>query len=186
MSYRCLEEASRPGVVFRDGPTGRRAALAAGPDVWELMATLKSAPSRGEEAIATTAELLNLSESEVRTGVCYYADFPEEIDERIARNVEDAGESEAAWRRPAGPLAFGAVAAHPLAGRPRAHSGGLGRRRVSATPSSSTRRTIRLRPFGPRGALPCSFIRCPPWVWVASAPPASKEARMNHVLRNYS
>jgi len=30
------------------------------------------------------------------------------------------------------------------------------------------------------------FIRCPPWNWVALTPPASKEARMNNVMRNYS
>jgi len=42
-------------------------------------------------------------------------------------------------------------------------------------------------PFGPRGALAWSLIRCPPcWDWVASTPPASKETRMNNVLRNYS
>jgi len=41
-------------------------------------------------------------------------------------------------------------------------------------------------PFGPRGALAWSLIRCPPWDWVASTPPASKETRMNNVVRNYS
>jgi len=35
-------------------------------------------------------------------------------------------------------------------------------------------------------ALRCSFIRCPPWGWVALTPPASKVARMNNVVRNYS
>ena len=30
-----------PGIVFRGGPTGPRAALAGGPDVWERMTTLK-------------------------------------------------------------------------------------------------------------------------------------------------
>jgi hypothetical protein len=29
-----IRMAEHPGVVFRDGPTGRRAGLAAGPDVW--------------------------------------------------------------------------------------------------------------------------------------------------------
>jgi hypothetical protein len=94
-----------PGIVFQGGPTGRRATLAAGPDVWELIATLKSAPQRGDEAIAATAELLNLSESEVRTAVRYYAAFSEEVDERIARNVQDADEAEAAWRREQAALA---------------------------------------------------------------------------------
>jgi hypothetical protein len=94
-----------PGIVFRDGPTGRRAALAAGPDVWELIMTLKSAPRRGDEAIAATAELLNLAELEVRTAVRYYAAFPREVDERIDRNVQNADEAEAAWRREQAALA---------------------------------------------------------------------------------
>jgi hypothetical protein len=40
-------------------------------------------------------------------------------------------------------------------------------------------------PFGPRGALAWRFIRFL-LVAGASTPPASKEARMNNVLRNYN
>lgn len=80
------------GIVFRDGPTGRRAALSGGPDVWELMTTLKSAKTRREEAIAATAELLNLTDSQVRTAVGYYRSFPDEIDRRISLNTKDADE----------------------------------------------------------------------------------------------
>lgn len=78
------------GIVFRDGPTGRRAALAGGPDVWELIATLKSGKARGEEAITATAELLNLTDSQLRTAVRYYGAFPAEIDRRIALNTAGA------------------------------------------------------------------------------------------------
>jgi len=35
------------GIVFRDGPTGHRAALVGGPDIWEVIATLKSGKTRG-------------------------------------------------------------------------------------------------------------------------------------------
>lgn len=86
------------GIVFRDGPTGRRAALAGGPDIWELMFTLKSGRVWGEEAISATAELLNLTESQVRTAVRYYGVFPDEIDRRISLNTADADEAEAAWK----------------------------------------------------------------------------------------
>jgi hypothetical protein len=109
LAERYVEEGTRmdehPGIVFRDGPSGRRAALAAGPDVWELMMTLKGAPKRGDGAVVATAELLDLAESEVRIAVRYYAAFPEEIDERIARNVDDADEAEEAWRREQAALA---------------------------------------------------------------------------------
>ncbi len=91
--------ASHPGIVFRRGPTGRRAALAGGPDVWELMFTLKSGKARGEEAITATAELLGLTDSQVRTAVRYYAAFPDEVDRRIVLNVEGADEAEMAWQR---------------------------------------------------------------------------------------
>src|SRR6202021_4157244 len=44
---RLVDEALRmvehPGVIFRPGPTGRRAALAGGPDVWEVIRAIKSA-----------------------------------------------------------------------------------------------------------------------------------------------
>jgi hypothetical protein len=88
-----------PGIVFRDGPTGRRAALAGGPDVWELMFTLRSGKERGEAAITATAELLNLNDSQVRAAVRYYGAVPEEIDRRIKLNTLDADEAEAAWQR---------------------------------------------------------------------------------------
>src|SRR5258708_32514103 len=44
---RLVDEALRmsehPGIMFRPGPTGRRAALAGGPDVWEVVRAIKSA-----------------------------------------------------------------------------------------------------------------------------------------------
>ncbi|HET9198397.1 MAG TPA: hypothetical protein VFN92_09105 [Solirubrobacterales bacterium] len=103
LAERYVDEGTRmddhPGIVFRDGPAGRRAALASGPDVWELMATLKAGKAKGERAIAATAELLDLTDLQVRTGVRYYASFKEEIDQRIALHAEDADEAEAAWKR---------------------------------------------------------------------------------------
>ena len=94
-----------PGIVFRDGPTGRRAALAGGPDVWEVMASLEQGEARGEKAVVSAAELLNLTDLQVRIAVRYYGDYPGEIDERIKRNVEQADAAEAAWRREQAALA---------------------------------------------------------------------------------
>jgi len=109
LAERYVDEGTRmdehPGIVFRGGPTGRRAALAGGPDIWELMATLKSGKARGEEAITATAELLDLTDSQVRTAVRYYGAFTGEIDRRIALNSEDADEAEAAWQREQAALA---------------------------------------------------------------------------------
>src|ERR1700677_5094399 len=44
-----LRMAEHPGVIFRSGPTGRRAALAGGPDVWEVVRAVKSARSAEPE-----------------------------------------------------------------------------------------------------------------------------------------
>ncbi len=109
LAERYVDEGTRmdehPGVVFRDGPTGRRAALAGGPDIWEVIGTLKGGRARGEKAVAAAAQLLNLTDSQVRVAVRYYGAYPEEIDERIERNVEEADAAEAAWRREQAALA---------------------------------------------------------------------------------
>lgn len=109
LAERYVDEGTRmdehSGIVFRGGPTGRRAVLAGGPDIWEVMATLKSSQVRGDEAISATAELLDLTESQVRTAVRYYGAFTDEIDRRIALSSEDADEAEAAWQREQAALA---------------------------------------------------------------------------------
>lgn len=103
LAERLVEEGLRmeehPGIVFRDGPTGRRAALAAGPDVWELVRFIKSLPAKGERAVPRTARLLKLSPGQVEAALRYYADYPAEIDDRIQLDEEEAQRAEAAWRR---------------------------------------------------------------------------------------
>jgi hypothetical protein len=39
-------------VLFRDGPSGRRAVLAGGPDVWEVVRVVKSALPPGRVLVA--------------------------------------------------------------------------------------------------------------------------------------
>jgi hypothetical protein len=101
---RLLDEALRreahPGITFRDGPSGRRAGLVAGPDVDEVIRTLRAVQEeRSDHAIAEVAEILSLTEAQVRTAVAYYADHRVEIDARIAANDRATEELEAAWRR---------------------------------------------------------------------------------------
>jgi hypothetical protein len=88
-----------PGIEFRDGPAGRRAALQHGPDVWQLVMAMKEYEPNGGDLIAVTAEYLNLAVTQVEAGVRYYADYPEDIDERITANTEGSAEAEAAWLR---------------------------------------------------------------------------------------
>jgi hypothetical protein len=46
-----LRMEDHPGIVFRDGPAGRRAALAGGPDAWEVIETLKAPASRASRRL---------------------------------------------------------------------------------------------------------------------------------------
>lgn len=96
---RFLEEGLRmeahPGIVFRDGPAGRRAGLRRGPDVWEVISTLRV----NDGGVGAAAEVLALPEGEVRIALAYYGDHTDEIDDWIRANEEEAVRAEAAWRR---------------------------------------------------------------------------------------
>lgn len=74
-------------ITYRDGPTGLRAALVGGPDVWEIIQTLNSCSGSREVAIVATSRLLDLTERQVHTAVAYDAANPGEIDARIADSV---------------------------------------------------------------------------------------------------
>src|SRR3712207_1877238 len=76
---RLLDEALRreahPGITFRDGPSGRRAGLAAGPDVDEVIRTLRGVQEDGSDSVvAAVADMTSLTEAQVRVAVAYYAD----------------------------------------------------------------------------------------------------------------
>jgi hypothetical protein len=102
LAQRYIEEGLRmerhPRVVFRDGPTGRRAALIGGPDVWEVMATALQAEGDRDQIVRTSVEWLGLPAVAIQAAMDYYAEFQEEIDERIERNRVVAVQHEAAWR----------------------------------------------------------------------------------------
>ncbi len=73
-----------PGIVFADGPTGRRARIAGtGLDVWEVIATYQSV---GREVGRLRQAYHWLSEPQLRAALGYYAAYPKEIDRRIALN----------------------------------------------------------------------------------------------------
>ena len=78
------------GIVYRDGPTGRRAALAAGPDVWEVIGTVRHVSGSGERKVRNAARMLSLDERWVRLAVEFYTAYPDEVDARIESNEEIA------------------------------------------------------------------------------------------------
>lgn len=81
-----------PGVVYRPGPTGRRAALLGGPDVWEVIRDLRHWPGKGMERVERLADELGLSANRVSLAADFYGAFPEEIDTRIEENERAAEE----------------------------------------------------------------------------------------------
>lgn len=67
-------------------PTGRRAALAIGPDVWEVIATVRHVDGSGAEKVRNAAEMLSLDERWVQLAVEFYSAHPDEVEERIDAN----------------------------------------------------------------------------------------------------
>ncbi|MEI6623686.1 MAG: hypothetical protein WCP28_17480 [Actinomycetes bacterium] len=93
-----LRMAEHPGVAFKDGPTGRRAAVAFGPDVWEIITYLKEIDERGEAAIAAAAQDLSLPSARIRLALDYYSAFPDEIDQQVALADAASRSAQAAWQ----------------------------------------------------------------------------------------
>jgi hypothetical protein len=67
-----LRMADHPGVIFKDGPSGRRAALAFGPDVWEIIKFLREVDERGPAALDAAAEVLAVDANRIAVAVSYY------------------------------------------------------------------------------------------------------------------
>jgi hypothetical protein len=94
-----LRSQEHPGIVFRDGPSGRRATLVAGPDIWEVIAAVRSSGAKDEKtAIAVVMGEMTLSPAQVQLALEYYGSFPGEIDAQIAENERAASEALDAWR----------------------------------------------------------------------------------------
>ncbi|HTW98833.1 MAG TPA: hypothetical protein VMD59_08660 [Acidimicrobiales bacterium] len=87
-----------PGIVYRSGPTGRRAGLAGGPDVWEVVRAVRRSAGKGEQRLRRVADESGLALEQVGLAVEFYTAFPDEIeariaaDEEVARQVREAGE----------------------------------------------------------------------------------------------
>ena len=92
-----LRMEAHPGITFRDGPSGRRAGLAAGPDVWEVVGLLRGLRGDLEERVAAAATQLDLTDAQVRATSRYYAEFTDEIDAEIAHNDDIADREMATW-----------------------------------------------------------------------------------------
>lgn len=72
-----------PGIVFADGPVGRRAVVAGtGLDVWEIIATWRAGAESYDELKRNYGWL---TDAQLRAALGYYELYPEEIDARLER-----------------------------------------------------------------------------------------------------
>ena len=85
-----LDTLHHPGVVYRDGPTGRRAALAVGPDIWEVASALRHTKGQPEERVAVLAEQFDLHARHIRAALDFAATHRDEIDAQVAANDKAA------------------------------------------------------------------------------------------------
>jgi len=89
--------ALHPGVVFEGGPSGRRAVLASGPGVWQVIKFLREIDEDGPDAVMAAVETLRMSEAQVRIALDYYSAHPHEIDDEIRQADEEWLAAEATW-----------------------------------------------------------------------------------------
>jgi hypothetical protein len=105
---RFVDEALRmedhPGVIFRDGPTGRRAVLIGGPDVREVIRAVKSARAAepdldSDEIVALVSTNTGVPGRLADTAIRYWAAFPDEIDSWIEEVESFEEQALLAWER---------------------------------------------------------------------------------------
>jgi uncharacterized protein (DUF433 family) len=81
-----------PGIVFADGPAGRRAVIAgSGIDVWAVAEVWRECQS-DFECLRRSFDML--TDAQLRAALCYYERYPAEIEEWIARTARVAEELE--------------------------------------------------------------------------------------------
>ncbi|EHR60515.1 hypothetical protein [Saccharomonospora cyanea] len=101
-----VEQLDHPGIVFRGPAHDRRAALAAGPDVWEVISRLQELEgTEEEERIAVLSEETELHPRLIRLAVDYAVEHVEDVRARIERNRRLAERSRLAAQHRRDPIA---------------------------------------------------------------------------------
>jgi hypothetical protein len=94
-----VKQLDYPGIVFRGPAHDRRAALAAGPDVWEVVARLQELGGSEEQRISLLSEESDLHPRLIRIALDYAAEHSDEVLGRIERNREMTARSHAIARK---------------------------------------------------------------------------------------
>ncbi|MGN6330689.1 MAG: hypothetical protein ACTHOD_03435 [Motilibacteraceae bacterium] len=104
-----LRMEEHPGILFREGPVGRRATVAGGPDVWEVVRDVRA--TRAAEPALSDADLLTVIEENtgvprrlLQTALGYWGAYPEEVDALVAYAERVEAEHAAAADRSSGLL----------------------------------------------------------------------------------
>ncbi|MFF5175588.1 hypothetical protein ACFY3U_23585 [Micromonospora sp. NPDC000089] len=104
-----LRTYEHPGVIFRSGPAGRRAALNGGPDIWEVIGALHAVQAEsphleGEELASELTAVTGLGRAQIAAALRYYATYAAEIDQLVRANHEAAEREERLWQAEQGLL----------------------------------------------------------------------------------
>ena len=91
-----VDALEHPGITYRGPVHDRRAGVAGGPDVWEVVGRLQELRGPEERRIATLAEEIQVHARLVRVALDFAAANPDAVQEHIARNKEAAVASSAA------------------------------------------------------------------------------------------
>jgi hypothetical protein len=84
----------RPMITFRDGPTGRRAGLIAGPDVWEVAMWIDDLGAV-EDPSAELASDGTVTRPQIDAALAYCVAYPNEIEARIELHRSETTAAEA-------------------------------------------------------------------------------------------
>lgn len=83
-----------PMITFRDGPTGRRAGLIVGPDVWEVAMWIDDLGAVKDPA-AELASDGTVTRPQIDAALAYRAAYPDEIDARVELHRSETTAAEA-------------------------------------------------------------------------------------------
>jgi hypothetical protein len=95
---RYAEEGARrdehPLITFRDGPSGRRAGLVGGPDVWEVAMWIEDLAADDDPPDTLVTESV-LTRARLDAALRYHAAYPEEIAARVELHRRETTAAEA-------------------------------------------------------------------------------------------
>lgn len=77
-----------PLITFRDGPSGRRAGLVGGPDVWEVAMWVEELAD-DRDPVGLLAEESTLTRPQIEAALRYRAAYQDEVDARIDLHRQD-------------------------------------------------------------------------------------------------